>query len=521
MRIKGLDLSSFRAFTKTHYFDLNADAVIIVGSNGQGKTSLFDGILWALTGSVSRLNGNDSQLLSMYSESGVIRAALDLISDEGESLRIIRSFDGEHQHLRLELNNTIFREGSADLQLLEALWPQALLSADGVTALESAITRSVYLQQDLVRQFVEADTEQERFSAVSELVGAGRVTELHVQLEQAKKAWTRVTNIRKDEKENTSYRLSRLEEQLSKLSNVQNDVYSRVESAWGEWWSKSDELGVRIQSAPSADSVDASTALDTALKQLGAIRRANDRRRDLAAQLLADIKDRPQISLPDRDSLQDEVEDAQRAVLDARAALAKSEERAAQERRQQVEIREAREELRTMAQIALRHLGDRCPVCTQEYDEKVTRQHLEKLVQAPHGQKVQLQAAKEVNDLNLKLEKLERKQAEAEAKLREVDDLIREHQAWQITLRRRLVDLDLDPELGTAATEALESLIRKLSHTAATLSSHQEMGEDLALSLAQAADLARRAEIENEVNEIRKEIANLDEYIHSREQTGE
>jgi DNA repair exonuclease SbcCD ATPase subunit len=76
MRLLSLELSGFRGFPLHQEFDLDADAVVVVGANGNGKTSLFDGILWALCGRVLRLANDDARLVSLYSETGQARAAL-------------------------------------------------------------------------------------------------------------------------------------------------------------------------------------------------------------------------------------------------------------------------------------------------------------------------------------------------------------------------------------------------------------------------------------------------------------
>ena len=65
MRLKQVTLSGFRAFATTTTVDLDADCVVISGANGQGKTSLLDGIFWALTGKLERLGG-DEKLVSLY-----------------------------------------------------------------------------------------------------------------------------------------------------------------------------------------------------------------------------------------------------------------------------------------------------------------------------------------------------------------------------------------------------------------------------------------------------------------------
>ena len=64
MRLKEITLSGFRAFAETTTVDLDADCIILVGTNGQGKTSLLDGLFWALTGQLGRI-GKDKSLVSL------------------------------------------------------------------------------------------------------------------------------------------------------------------------------------------------------------------------------------------------------------------------------------------------------------------------------------------------------------------------------------------------------------------------------------------------------------------------
>lgn len=54
IRLKELELCNFRAYRDSYKFDLNADLVILYGPNGFGKTSFFDGLDFAFTGSVGR-----------------------------------------------------------------------------------------------------------------------------------------------------------------------------------------------------------------------------------------------------------------------------------------------------------------------------------------------------------------------------------------------------------------------------------------------------------------------------------
>src|SRR5262245_15678059 len=99
MKVKHLEVSGFRGFAETQAFDMSADAVIIVGANGLGKTSLCDAIQWALTGKLSRIHGGDHKLVSMYSPTGQARVAVTL-GDGTREIKITRVFDGDSQSVR-------------------------------------------------------------------------------------------------------------------------------------------------------------------------------------------------------------------------------------------------------------------------------------------------------------------------------------------------------------------------------------------------------------------------------------
>src|SRR5262245_2708841 len=102
MRLKSLDISGFRGFAAEQSFDLDADAIIIVGANGNGTTSLFDAILWAISGRIPRLSDKDQQLVSRFSSTGQARVGLTMRDDDHGDLSIARVFDGERASLRVE-----------------------------------------------------------------------------------------------------------------------------------------------------------------------------------------------------------------------------------------------------------------------------------------------------------------------------------------------------------------------------------------------------------------------------------
>ena len=428
MKLTAIELNGFRGFARAQEFDLDADAVILSGPNGQGKTSLLDGVLWALTGKIPRLGSDDRRLLSLYSETDAFRVSLQLRTTEGRPFRIVRSFDGAQQQLSIEIAGESFHEESATSRLLEALWPTALFTQDAITAFTSAITRSVYLQQDLVRQFIEADTEQDRFAAVSELVGAGRVTELQVQLDRARTAWTRAINERLKEAETTRQRRDDLQAQRDRLSEAERESLG-IDIGWNAWWDRARTLGVHKSHVPPAASIQGALAFDHAIKQLQALKLANDRRLDLASTLLSQIRNRPAIVLPEEGPLSDRVAAYEQTVKAVRISLTEAEAKAVQDRRVQVELRETRQELKTLAQLALRHLGERCPVCTQTYDEAHTRRHLMELADAAEGAEIP-STTDEVLRLARVLEEEERALSAAQVELRRAEQTIRDNNTW-------------------------------------------------------------------------------------------
>jgi DNA repair exonuclease SbcCD ATPase subunit len=138
MRLKSIVVSGFRGFATKQAFDLSADAIVIVGSNGLGKTSLLDAIHWGMCGQLGRIAGGDSKLVSMYSPTGQARVALTLIG-RGKEITITRVFDGDVQTLQATIGDESFRETSARARVLELLWPEAASAKDGDQSLSVAI----------------------------------------------------------------------------------------------------------------------------------------------------------------------------------------------------------------------------------------------------------------------------------------------------------------------------------------------------------------------------------------------
>src|SRR5260370_19189340 len=151
MRIVELELAGFRGFASDIKLNIDADAVLVVAPNGQGKTSLFDAILCALTGSVPRLKCDDSKLLSLYSTSGEMHVKVKLRDPEGGLCLISRSSDGKNQRITFEYGQGQSTRAGANGKLVDALWPAALTHNEPNLNFAAALARRPSLQQACAR----------------------------------------------------------------------------------------------------------------------------------------------------------------------------------------------------------------------------------------------------------------------------------------------------------------------------------------------------------------------------------
>ena len=379
MRIASVEISGFRAFSGTERFDLDGDIVLVVGVNGQGKTSLFDAIHWAITGSLSRLEEPES-IVSLYCDTGEARVEVKLKSDCGRCIVVTRQFDGHRHNLRVTDGDESFRGDHAELELLRRLWPAGLTASQPKVALRSALERGVYLQQDVITGFLTADTDQQRFNSISELIGVGTATELQESLERSRSTWSRITNQRESQVAAAEHRLSLLEGQLQEL-NQEDRSEKLTKHQWDAWWGEAIRLGVSRDGAPAVTSADANSAIDVAMAELRAIRSRQERNRDWLKELAAMLQDHSSTA-PNLAALRRTADEASVDLVSARNTLAAAKASYAAIKQRERRKSSEQEDFRLLAEVALRHLGEHCPVCQQAYDIQETRERLRAQTQA-------------------------------------------------------------------------------------------------------------------------------------------
>lgn len=511
-RIKQLSISGFRGFGRSVDLDLDGDVIILSGVNGSGKTSLMDSILWVLTGSIARL-GNAPEIVSRYSSAGEARVEAVLESSGGSRMRVVRRHDGKDTSLSLQVDNLdAVRGPSAEGALLEALWPDAQLAQDPSGALVRSLTRAVYLQQDSVREFVEADGEEERFRAVGEIVGAGRAGELSSQLASARNRWSRGTTAVEKEADPSRARLAQLKARAATLDEADLDT-DALNTAWQTWLRRAGSI-----LGEATDGGDRSRHLDRTLTTL----RAEEGRLQRAAESLESL--RHALGNPIEEPVGLEAQETEllavRVAVEASAArLEAVQSSAAEERRRALESTEIAQQLAAMAAIALGHLDGGCPVCGQDHDESTTRARLNAYIDAAGSDQEIRSFSDDVARAASDVQQLERDERLLADSVRDLSAQRERRSQWLARVARLAAEAELPEEGLTPA--GVGDLLESTLGRAAEVSSLRRSGEQLGLSLARLDEQSQRAALQSQMHELELEVARFDAQLAERAETAE
>lgn len=517
MRLQSLEVSGFRGFASKQKFDLSSDATIVVGSNGLGKTSLLDAVHWGLCGRLGRLGGGDDKVLSLYSRTGQARVSLSL-SDEDNSITITRVFDGESQKVSAKINGKELKGASATARIFEKLWPDAINANDGEESLSMAMTRSVYLQQDRLRSFLESADDQERFNVISELVGAGSLTDLQTQLEKESRSWAKQTTKFSKEQSPLSDRVESLTLQLKRLEEAAQLGEELRESTWSEWWARTKKLANSVSEMPSPTSANTSSLLDLAIRELQSARDQLRRRRSSLEQTQELVANPPEKPVESITELKREFENALGATKTAKSALKIAREKAAAIRKAQVAAKEEGEQKRALAQLALNLLEEQCPVCQQSYDVEKTRKRLLALVdEQPRAFEASQDEVVDVEAATRALTKAAESETKSKQLLDEAVSSQKTFRRWEKTCEERIAELGVEAE---------DDLMKQINDLLEAGDLHEQQvkrqiteGEKLSLNLARESAIARVKSTAADLKKAEDELAAQQQLISKRETT--
>lgn len=493
MRLKSITIEGFRAFSRQVTIDLDADVILLQGPNGVGKTSLLDAILWVLVGTIARFAERGTPI-SVYAREGRARVELTVSSDDGD-LVITRATDGTpDDFVRVRIGDKEYEQAAATQQLCNLLLPHLKDRVSAQDAVNRVLTRGVYLQQDLVRQFIEDDSAADRFALVSEVIGAGAVLELQVALEKSRRSWAASTTaFRRDELDPLAVRVAQIDDHLARLSDggiVASDDARQASTALFE-----QAVALLGGSRFGPDAAPTTPArLDRFLKTLDAERSRLERDLATTRNLLEQIPELSATAASEDigDKLREEEVNLIAQLSAADEAIRMEHSRLAAERQAQVAAADRAQRAATMARLALKDLGENCPVCQQTHDVGHTIAHLEALIEI----------ASDISEITTadRLGWLTDEQAGIQAQLnllrenlRHTENDLRQREVQRSILTARLSDLGIGETADVGTTlrqrgDAIEMMLGKISRLLSD-------GERLSLQVLRLGEQRQRDEL--------------------------
>ena len=318
---------------------------------------------------------------------------------------------------------------------------------------------------------------------------------------------------------NTERRLSVLEGQLQELTQGDLPVVLTADE-WSHWWTQALRLGVSRDNIPTIGSSDAHAAIDSAIAELRAIRNLRDRRIAWLQELAATL---PELPLPAQnlDSLRRTADEAHVALAAARKNLVEAEDREAEARRLQRQRLSEHQDFQVLAEVALRHLTERCPVCRQTYDIENTRDRMLALLEQAPDQDGPPTSAQNVAAISERVHTLQNEASDAYQALQDAQrqEVARIHGLDRI--RSALADLDIPVPSEGDTTSTIESALDDHRRILNNISSTTAQGETLALALARAGQLARQTELEEEVRQVRSTLDLARNDVANRRRTSD
>lgn len=379
MRFRRVTVSGFAGISRTATLDLDAGVVILLGSNGFGKSTVCDAIVWALTGSHPR----EADPRSWYG-SGETFVELEVTTGPAQVAATIRRLvanPGEESAKKLK-TSVVVRESDGQLRGAEAerwiagwLQNSATDSEEDLDDSGAALTDAFYLQQDSLRDFLADRSDDQRFAALSQMVGARALSDLVADFESASRAWTK--SVGKDAEDvdrlRTSVQATRAEMEGARR---RLDQMRAIDSGFVSEWLTSvtshlnRDVGLRAEIGSGnvrvmGEALDASLSARAA--QLAQLDTRFERLHVLERSLAMAVEG------PVDEALLQQLEERMRGLELARDESTVSVE-AAQAQLRATQTRS--EELRALAELALRHVSDTCPTCGQDVDAAALAERL-------------------------------------------------------------------------------------------------------------------------------------------------
>lgn len=371
--IDRLRVEAFRGFRDAREFDLSAAAVIVTGPNGTGKTSFFDALQWGLLGSLERLESlrarrNVEHVVNQYRLGRKASVEIGLSLPSGP-VTVRRTGDqaGSTLELRRPGQASLFG-AEAETELRRILLPNTELT------LESALTTSGLMQQDVMRRVLEAKP-ADRYRQLSTVLGLGALEDFEDAARSvAKQAAEREKNVRGE--------WTRLADALKQAQDRLEAAQTRLATRPQVAAVREETLGI-LSTTPRAvflnrgevnlEGPDGVRLVVTALGKAAHIVETARTLSIKASQLRADLGQEP---------TDDQITGLREGLARAEAVRETAEASRGATQEQLSAARRTAAEVAQLAALAVPLLSDHCPVCGQDIDRSHVEQQLRERAEA-------------------------------------------------------------------------------------------------------------------------------------------
>jgi DNA repair exonuclease SbcCD ATPase subunit len=188
MRLTRLDVESFRGYNRPQSFDCLADAVILHGPNGSGKTSFFDAISWALFGDIRRLRGSrdvvgDAHIHNYFSNDSEPHVSLHLAIDDRTALVTRRK-----SRLLVVDGGVEYADSSGENWIAQQFKSSTVPETWSLVDAEQWFLSAHLLGQEEVAAFLRSTNPRDRFDALASLLGVDLVQRFFAHTTQVDKS---------------------------------------------------------------------------------------------------------------------------------------------------------------------------------------------------------------------------------------------------------------------------------------------------------------------------------------------
>jgi exonuclease SbcC len=190
VRIKELNIKNFRIFKGKYRFDFSdKNLIIIYGNNGNGKSTIFDSIEWAMTGELLRYKGSTERNKFNYIFNNKVFGSKDcevfvelVFDNDGQELRIKRickcNQKGNNAKTKIFIDGVEYKEQDGSQQIRELL----INNMSDEEIFDKGKFRDMFsatqlLSQDEIADFVSSKRPSDRLSVMEKILGVDRYGE--------------------------------------------------------------------------------------------------------------------------------------------------------------------------------------------------------------------------------------------------------------------------------------------------------------------------------------------------------